>query len=84
MAVSWLIVDPMFHNNEGNNVREMLDDIKEAFASLVMKTDWMDQSTKTATLEKNQKMLSEIGFPTWLFNEKKLNNYYKGVSRMKN
>ncbi|XP_012536984.1 endothelin-converting enzyme homolog [Monomorium pharaonis] len=80
MAVSWLFVDPTFHENKVNRVQEMLEDIREAFASLVIKTDWMDQSTKTATLEKSQKMVSEIGFPTWLFNEEKLNDYYKGIS----
>lgn len=58
----------------------MLEDVKEAFASLVIKTEWMDQSTKTATLEKSRKMESEIGFPTWLFNEEELNKEYKGVS----
>ncbi|KAL0121382.1 hypothetical protein PUN28_006713 [Cardiocondyla obscurior] len=79
MAVSWLFVDPTFHNNKVNKVVEMLEDIREAFASLVIKTDWMDQSTKTATLEKSRKMASEIGFPTWLFNEEKLNEYYEGI-----
>ncbi|XP_011870542.1 PREDICTED: neprilysin-11-like, partial [Vollenhovia emeryi] len=79
MAVSRLYVDPTFHNKKANEVLEMLDDIKEAFASLVINTDWMDQSTREATLEKSRKMESEIGFPTWLFNEKKLNEYYEGI-----
>ncbi|XP_012063295.1 PREDICTED: phosphate-regulating neutral endopeptidase [Atta cephalotes] len=79
MAVSWLFVDPTFHENKVNKVQEMLEDIREAFGSLVAKTDWMDQSTKTATLKKSQKMEYEIGFPTWLFNEKKLNEYYEGI-----
>ncbi|EZA60937.1 Neprilysin-1 [Ooceraea biroi] len=79
MAVSWLFVDPTFHDNEALKVREMLENIKEAFASLVVKTDWMDQSTKTVTLEKNRKMSSKIGFPKWLFNKEELNQYYEGV-----
>ncbi|KAG5316370.1 ECE1 enzyme, partial [Acromyrmex insinuator] len=79
MAVSWMFVDPTFHENKVNKVQEMLEDIREAFGSLVAKTDWMDQSTKTATLKKSQKMEYEIGFPTWLFNEEKLNEYYEGI-----
>ncbi|XP_076659476.1 M13 family metallopeptidase neprilysin 5 [Halictus rubicundus] len=79
MAVSWLYVDPSFHENKGKRVFEMLGDIKEAFASLVSKTDWMDEQTKTATLEKNQKMQSQIGFPDWLFDEEVLNEYYEGI-----
>ncbi|XP_011694641.1 PREDICTED: endothelin-converting enzyme-like 1 [Wasmannia auropunctata] len=80
MAVSWLFVDPTFLDDEINKVQEILDDIKEAFTSLVIKTDWMDQSTKTATLEKSQNMGSAIGFPAWLLDEEKLDEYYKGIS----
>ncbi|KAL6254536.1 hypothetical protein P5V15_014589 [Pogonomyrmex californicus] len=79
MAVSRLFVDPTFHSSEGNKVLEMLEDIREAFASLVVQTDWMDQSTKMATLEKSQKMGSEIGFPKWIFDNKILNEYYEGI-----
>jgi predicted metalloendopeptidase len=79
MAVSWLFVDPTFHNNEAPKVREMLENIKEAFTSLVVEADWMDRSTRAATLEKNRKMSSKIGFPKWLFNEDELNRYYEGV-----
>lgn len=79
MAVSWLLVDPTFHNNKGRKVMEMLEDIREAFASLVINMDWMDKSTKIATLEKNRKMRSGIGFPEWLFDEKQLDEYYEGV-----
>ncbi|XP_076763055.1 M13 family metallopeptidase neprilysin 5 [Xylocopa sonorina] len=79
MAVSWLFVDPSFHEDKGKKVFEMMDDIKEAFASLVLQTDWMDQQTKMATLEKNRKMESQIGFPDWLFDEETLNEYYEGI-----
>lgn len=82
MAVSWLFVDPSFHEDKGKKVFEMLDDIKQAFASLVLRTDWMDQQTKKATLEKNRKMESQIGFPDWLFDEKVLNEYYEGVRHL--
>lgn len=84
MATSWLYVDPTFHNNKINKVLEMLDDIKEAFASLVSKTDWMDKLTKTETLQKSQKMKSEIGYPEWIFDEESLDGYYEGVSFTKN
>lgn len=79
MAVSWLLVDPTFHSNKARNVLEMLEDIRQAFASLLTETDWMDRKTKIVTLEKNRKMSSQIGFPHWLFNERMLNEYYKDV-----
>ena len=74
-----MFVDPSFHENKGKKVLEMLDDIKEAFASMVSRTDWMDRQTKVATLEKNKNMISQIGFPDWLFDETVLNEYYEGV-----
>ncbi|KAG7197330.1 hypothetical protein KM043_018444 [Ampulex compressa] len=79
MAVSWLFVDPSFPIEKGVKVHEMLEDIRQAFASLVLKTDWMDVKTKKATLEKNRKMASEIGFPEWLFEEGMLDEYYDGI-----
>lgn len=79
MATSWLFVDSSFHEDKGKNVLEMLDNIKQAFASMVLRTDWMDQRTKLATLEKNRKMKTQIGFPDWLFAEKELDEYYESV-----
>lgn len=79
MAVSWLYVDPSFHEDQSKRASEMMNDIKEAFDSLVLKTDWMDKQTKTATLEKNKKMEAQIGYPDWLFDEDVLNEYYEGV-----
>lgn len=79
MAVSWLFVDSTFHEDKGKKVLEMLDNIKQAFASMVLRTDWMDQRTKQATLEKNRKMESQIGFPDWLFTENELDEYYENI-----
>ncbi|XP_043461753.1 endothelin-converting enzyme homolog isoform X2 [Leptopilina heterotoma] len=79
MAVSWLFVERKFHNETEPKVKEMVDDIKEAFASMVIDSDWMDGQTKTATLEKNKKMSSLIGYPRWLFNKNDLNDYYEGI-----
>ncbi|XP_066603000.1 neprilysin-1 isoform X2 [Prorops nasuta] len=80
MAVSYLYVDPSFHKNQGLKVEEMVNDIKEAFSSMVKRTDWMDRKTKRVTLEKNEKMLTEIGYPKWLFEKGKLDDYYKGIN----
>lgn len=81
MAVSWLFVERNFHNETEPKVKEMVNDIKDAFASMVIDSDWMDEQTKTATLEKNKKMSSLIGYPRWLFNTNDLNDYYEGVGR---
>ncbi|XP_012278577.1 neprilysin-1 [Orussus abietinus] len=80
MAVSWLFVEPTFREEKGPKVSEMLEDIRAAFASLVVDADWMDGRTKLATLEKNQKMTSAIGYPEWLFLEGRIDQYYGNIS----
>lgn len=79
MAVSWLFVDPDFHQNQGVKVVEMLEDIRSAFGTLVTEADWMDHDTKLATLEKSRRMSYVIGHPEWLFDDETLNEYYEGV-----
>ncbi|XP_020709733.2 neprilysin-1 isoform X2 [Athalia rosae] len=80
MAVAWLFVDPKFHSKIGPYVVEMLEDIREAFAALVMRADWMDRETKMSTLEKGKKMTSAIGYPRWLFEKGELDEYYEGIN----
>ncbi|KAI4487997.1 hypothetical protein M0804_004845 [Polistes exclamans] len=80
MAVSWLFVDKSFHKEKAPKVREMLEDIRASFATLVRKTDWMDKETKKVTLEKSDKMSLEIGHPEWLFEEGELDEYYEDVN----
>jgi predicted metalloendopeptidase len=80
MAVSWLYVNPSFTNDGSmDQVSEMLENIKLSFSNFVIGINWMDGQTKLATLEKNRKMKSLIGFPDWLFKKGELDNFYKGV-----
>lgn len=58
----------------------MLNDIREAFQDSVEQLDWMDEQTKKATLDKSNNMYSFIGFPEWLFEKGKIEEYYKDVS----
>lgn len=81
MAVAWLFFEPSFMGDgTSDKVREMLENIKSSFSRFVNEADWMDAKTKLATLEKNRRMKSLIGFPDWLFDEGELNSYYEGVN----
>lgn len=79
MATSWLFIDPKHESEKAQQVSEMLENIKEAFENLISNANWMDDETRGATLEKSRAMISAIGYPPWLFDEQKLNDYYKGV-----
>ena len=78
--MAWLVVNPTFiEDGSKDNVREMLDNIKESFMNYVLTIDWMDGPTKVETMEKNRRMRSLIGFPEWLFEDDQLDEYYNGV-----
>lgn len=84
MAVAWLFVNPSFIDDGlSDKVSEMLENIKLSFSTFVTSINWMDGRTKIATLEKNRRMKSLIGFPDWLFQHGELDSYYEGVSRTK-
>lgn len=53
--------------------------MKNALARLVGRAKWMDDDTKLATYEKIEQMKTLIGFPDWLLEEGKLEEYYQGI-----
>lgn len=57
----------------------MLNDIKNALAYLVGRAKWMDDDTKLATYQKIIQMKTLIGFPDWLLEEGRLEDYYEGI-----
>lgn len=57
----------------------MLNELKDSLAHLVGQAKWMDDSTKLATYQKIIQMKSLIGFPDWLLEEGKLDEYYEGI-----
>ncbi|KOB72405.1 Uncharacterized protein OBRU01_07460 [Operophtera brumata] len=79
MAVSYGIADPHFFNVTKPKIEIMLNELKNSLAHLVGQAKWMDDSTKLATYQKIIQMKSLIGFPDWLLEEGKLDEYYEGI-----
>ncbi|XP_072942732.1 endothelin-converting enzyme homolog [Epargyreus clarus] len=79
MAVSYAIADPHFINVTKPKIHTMLDEMKNALARLVGKAKWMDDNTKLATYQKIIQMKTLVGFPDWLLEEGKLEQYYSGL-----
>ncbi|XP_055544636.1 neprilysin-4-like [Wyeomyia smithii] len=77
LAVSYAIADRDFLTETKPRVEKMLKHIVTEFDFIVLKTDWMDAYTKYVTLEKSKSMKSLIGFPDWIMDTKKLEDYYK-------
>ncbi|KAJ0176268.1 hypothetical protein K1T71_008442 [Dendrolimus kikuchii] len=79
MAIAYAIADPHFLNVTKPKVERMLYEMKNALAHLVGKAKWMDDNTKVATYQKIMDMKTLIGFPDWLLEEGKLEEFYKGI-----
>lgn len=58
----------------------MIDDLHDAFRDMLLKNDWMDNTTRHYALEKESKMQSLIGYPDFLLDDEKLDNYYGKVN----
>ncbi|XP_075976734.1 M13 family metallopeptidase neprilysin 5 [Anticarsia gemmatalis] len=79
MAVSYGIADPHFYNVTKPKIITMIEELKNSLAHLVGKARWMDDNTKLATYQKIIEMKSLIGFPDWLLEEGRLEEYYEGI-----
>lgn len=57
----------------------MINELKQAFVDQVRTIKWMDDVTKKVTIEKTREMITFIGYPDWLFQQGKLDEYYDDV-----
>ncbi|XP_022176702.1 endothelin-converting enzyme homolog [Myzus persicae] len=76
LAIShvFLAMKPIYNNM--SMVAEMLKNIHWAFKKIVEELNWMDDTTKQRTLYKAEKMRTIIGFPEFINDSKKLDDYY--------
>uniref|UniRef100_T1IIL4 Peptidase M13 C-terminal domain-containing protein n=1 Tax=Strigamia maritima TaxID=126957 RepID=T1IIL4_STRMM len=57
--------------------------IRESYKNLISNSKWLDRTTKRNAMEKLDKMSQLVGFPTWIKNDTKLDEYYKDVNDRK-
>lgn len=80
IAVAASYVRKYFNQESKAVALKMVDNIKEEFEDILQKVDWMDDQTRTIALQKVKAIVSHIGYPDELMDDKKLTEYYKGVS----
>ncbi|KJH42220.1 peptidase family M13 [Dictyocaulus viviparus] len=71
-----LYVSKYFDKTSKNVALEMIDNIHDAFYEMVTENDWMDKATKAIALDKTKHMLKQIGYPDFILDDKKLDEYY--------
>ncbi|XP_034947043.1 neprilysin-4-like [Chelonus insularis] len=77
MALTHLYVQKHFNEQAKEKALEMLLDIRAAFDEMVSELEWMDTDTRAKAHKKLNAMKPFVGFPEWIMDAKKLNDYYK-------
>ncbi|XP_055306132.1 neprilysin-like [Sitodiplosis mosellana] len=77
MFLGEVIAMPIFLNETKPKLLNSFEEIRSAFNELVENSDWMDQPTKRAVIEKSQAMKVNIGFAEFLLNKTKVDEYLK-------
>lgn len=71
-----------FFNTTRPKLLNILGDIRTKFNELVENSDWMDEITKEAVIEKANAMKMNVGFPEFLLNKTKSDTYLKDLNLM--
>ncbi|KAK7603205.1 hypothetical protein V9T40_003204 [Parthenolecanium corni] len=80
MATAYSVVDDQFMKQKIKKIETMVDYIMDAFAENTRDLQWMDETTKNATVRKIRAMKKLIGIPTWLNETKELEEYYENLN----
>ena len=59
----------------------MVEYLRSAFADIIAGTEWMDETSRAAALEKLEKIDSYMAYPDWLLDDAEVNDYYGGVTK---
>lgn len=79
IASSALYVRNYFNEKSKHDALELVTNIRQEFRTTLKTTDWMDEKTRIAAIEKLMKMTNFIGYPDELNDNKKLIDYYEDL-----
>jgi membrane metallo-endopeptidase-like protein 1 len=79
VASGALYVRNVFKKEAKAVMTEMITYIREQFVETLKKIDWMDDTTKRHALEKAKAIHLHMAYPDELFDDQKLEHYYKNV-----
>ncbi|XP_033113724.1 endothelin-converting enzyme homolog [Anneissia japonica] len=77
MAAGAMFVDAAFKGGDRKAAKVMIEEIRDAFKNNLPDLAWMDDETRRVAAEKAEAVVDLIGFPEFIMNETRLNDYYK-------
>lgn len=78
-ATGALLVEHQFGSDDRERVRDILSMIRKTFSRDIPKLTWMDEQTKARALEKAEAVVQKIGFPDFILDVVKLDQYYSDL-----
>lgn len=76
-AVGALYIRKFFRPEAKQTAAEMVEHIRREFKDILEQNSWMDAKTKKAAHNKVDAIISHIGYPDELYDDKKLDAYHK-------
>lgn len=78
-AAGALYIRKYFHPEAKQTAAEMVDQIRKEFKDVLKQITWMDVNTKLAANDKVDAIVSHIGYPDELYDDKKLDEYHNAI-----
>ncbi len=74
-----LYIDKYFNKESMNDMRSLINDLKQAFEQLLNENNWLDAETKAQAISKLKEMAVNIASPDFTFNDTELEIYSNDV-----
>jgi len=77
--ISRLYIDNLFNRQAIEDMRDFVNDLKEAFNQLLQENQWMDSTTKANAISKLNAISVNIASPNIIFNDEEFEVYSNDV-----
>jgi predicted metalloendopeptidase len=79
-----LYIDKLFNKESMDDMRSLVNDLKQAFEELLNENNWMDPKTKANAISKLKAIAVEVASPDFTFNNNELEIYSNDVRLLNN
>ena len=76
LALSRLWLPKHFDSSSKEIIIKMVENLREGMISVLKEADWLEKETREYAIEKARAVTLQLGYPDWLYDDKKLDSYY--------
>ncbi|XP_058792656.1 neprilysin-2-like [Phymastichus coffea] len=80
VASGAMYVRKHFDEKSITGVKRIVNDVRDSFAIMLKKVDWMDEETKTAAEKKLNSVQTYVGFPDEFLDNEKLDKHFESLN----